>query len=1171
MLALAINAINPGDARLLRFTAPACYASGDLYRIESLGLVNDPAGRELGRFASRELVQVAPPEALSWSMDSQADFEDRLGLGNFRLSLPNRYKSFLDTTPVPLFNGGIPDRSHDDSAGDLRLLTGELADPQQNQGSIEHFRAEINGGLLPQAIASVPSRTINTHPGVAAAQIQVLGEGVFEAWLRFESLSGAQTILFDIGQETQQNRLVCFYDSARSEIVFRVFDECLDITEPSRLGLPERRSIEARGPLAIRPNNWYHLALSWRGANYGDLAAFVDGKFITTTDRYLTFLTANINEDTIDIPVEDTAEFPARGVIRLGGTFDRDGQLQGGEVVEYVSKTANSFRLRSISEEVLRRGYSPVNGTGLDRLRYAARGSGPRRQALQVPCNGGIYRNNGQPLTMNFFKGKAHTRRCPVYVYGTVSYLRWEQIPQPPDPNTGVTPPPQNIFARLYPGGAILTQPIAERTPFTLAYRPFVPRFPGDQPTPNDIVINATDSVIQTVWAVPFPDVGETRGGFPPTGILKVGADGNHEYVAYSSINPGTGQFLGLRRGLTINGQATVARDHLLFSPITLISVQCTTDLSGYPDNTRLAVTQDENTFEWMRLRKVAVDGLAGYFNLAQVNNGPRRVQSVANAADPTWTFMVPLLNLYLASKGVLPPNTGNLPLALNSGPSKQLKEWLKRIETAANSRAQDFTGLNGSFGVDRGPGTELAANSKILPVAAVEARFGGAGRFDLCTLTDDSRLREERMVVHGFDIMDPRGQRVIRTRIALDDFVTREINAMVGGRLSKWPTGQPPAPSVASIAAPSPKIGGPSSATGGSGSGSGSGTGSSSGSSSGEGPLGGHIDEMKMSFITDNFRSELAQPLVTGAENLGARPISGRFPGGNRNNATPPVLIKLLGEVVAVTDPDSLIVKRGMLSAPELEHGAETPIWVLPTPAMTVTDSGYAGQNQEQINVRRGSTNSFLQKDGYLAVDRGAGAGFVNILAYDRRQGGGFQRPLDRLSRGVFDGCFGTGNQAGLAAGDVLIGLPFRHYDRFQDQITSRVGTCYQFSRTLQGAWIESIDWEVLHPNAYTQIVVRVIIDGEVTFDGTRAEDPATKKAVFTFKDPPDRSSAVGQTQRQNSIKRRGDQVDIQVWFTYRGGAYIQDCWKESAILRSLKLRYYQPTRVLYHEESLR
>lgn len=1156
-LALVRNGINPADRRLRRATAPICYRSGDVYTLEATGVVNDPQGRELARHAIREVVQVAPPEALEWSVDSQADFEDRLGIGRLTLSLPNRYKNLLTTSPTNLSAGGIPNFSHAPNVGDVRLTTGEVAD----QGYTQHYRNSMIGSTLPQAApaGNMGSRQFNPHPTVASAQITVLGPSTVKAWIRVDALQGPKAVLFDVGQEETNNRLYCFYDTQTQELVFQVFDETLDLRESTQLGLPERRAIEARGPVQLRQGNWYHFALSWRGGGFGDLAAFVDGKFITNDEPHIAHLTGSMDANQVTIPVDDTSTFPDQGIIRIGGYYDQNGQLQGGELIEYKTRSGSSLTAMSIQDELTRRGLivdpnATTAPSGLDSTRYAARGSGNIRNVLAVPVSQGQWKTNVPP--QSFVRGLAHDRGAPVYVWGYSRHLGWRQRQIPAGPNNQPPARTINSFQTLAPGNATLTHGLGEHTPMTLLYRPWVPMDPTDRPDVNDLALLAADTVLEAVWLAAYPDAGETIGGFPNKGILYVGG----EYIGYDGINVGARQFLNLQRGMF----NSTASDHRYFVPVCLVSLEFSNDLSQYPGSGTYCLHQDNNTYEWVQMTKVNEPAFAAMMRFSGISIA-RHVNRPANATDPTWFFMNQIITDWLGRQGTLPPGYGMANLPGLNGPARQCKEWLKRIEPVPNGRARDFTGIGATLGDGRGPGRTHPARTKLLPTVLLHRGRFEAGPRDVVTIQDDAQpmVREERMIVHAV-------RQNNRVRCSLDDYVSRTVTGMTGGRMSKWPTGLLPTPNNGSVGAPTPKVAPPGSSgssSGGSGGPSGGGSGGSSQSNSTTSPILGQIDELQVTQDPARF-AMLNQSVPSGAASLGVRPL-GQYTSGRRNRAAAPYFIKVGQEVMAVTEAETFTVERGFLGSPVAEQGREELVWQLPWPYMTTAQSSYNGLLQNSVSIARGSGRGFLPRDGYVAIDRGNSQGFTDVIAYSQRRGQALRRPIDHMARGAFDTCFGSGSGQRVAPGNVLVHLPYRFHDRYENAITSLEGTYLQFSKSTPGAWFESMEWDITHPNAFTQMVIRLSFDGGQTWWSTVAKDANDKRRLLVFKDPPDTRRATGQPNRIHWIKRRADQIAVQVWFTYRNGAFFNDAWKQTPILKSLKFKYWQRQQIQFHEEK--
>lgn len=1155
-LAIVVNGINPSDRRVLIHTVPFCFRTNDVYTIESTGIVNGPAGRELGRHSAREVVQVAPPSRLLHSWDSQFDLEATLGLNTQRIARPNRYSNLLRSSPANLLAGGMPDRSHDPNAGDIRLRTGKVLDARGQGVAVQHFDAELMGAALPQDVqVGFVTRDYVPHPTVPAAVVTTIGAGHIEAWLRFDQRpTSGEIILLDIGQEQTQNRLVALYDASAGELVVRCYDETLDIRESEQMGLPGRRAIEVRGTFAPRRLNWYHLAIQWRGGLYGDLAAFVDGRFVATTESQVTFLSGDVDASTTTIPVEDASGFPARGVIRVGGWIDAAGRLRGGELMEYRRRTGSTFEVLSIQQRCDELGILPktINGAppaNINGTRVATREITGSQANITARTTATWVR--GEQNVVIGRVGLAHGRGTPVVVHGYRTALGWARVPVPDPANPGQTIT-VNRAETLPVGGASLALPLTERTPFTLLYAP-VTQTTDASGNPLGLsgliaqpALLATETVqMTTVWAGAYPDGANPAGGFPTRGILQLGRGQNAEFVGYSGLNPQTGAFLNLTRGLF--GSAVV--DHSNFTPVTLVSMVFGGSLNDYPSTGTLALTQDERTFEWVRYRKTADPGYQDMLVFSSVNPG-----SFTGLVTPPnkRSWLSPLLKMFVDRSGRLPPNVGQMAFdgqySDGSGnvqsESLPLKEWLKREEPAANSRARGQTGIGSRLGFLRGPGRELARGSRALPTVTVE-QIGLnrlPGPTDIVTLTDDGTppQREERMVLHRA----PNGN-----RIAFDDFVSRPLEAIRGGRLAKWPTGLlPPAlvagnPTTPRLGAPSAKI--------------------VQDPNSPELPLGGRVDEIRALPLRQN------PPVNVLPERLNAGDASSPRLRQGRNNP-PPYLVKIGPEIIAVTEPESGTLMRGVLGTPAVDHGPQSPVWRLEWPAVTLAESSFQGSLGRDVALHRGG-RGFSPQDGYVAVDRGGGEGFLDVIAYERLGGTRLRRPDDRFGRGVFEHSFGSGGRGRIGAGDLLVGLPFRFHDRYEDNRTSLKGTYLQFSRTFEGAFFESIEWDVLHPNPYTQIVVRVRVDGKPAFDRPRVKDPRTRGGLFIFKDPPVVSRVVARPGDDKSRKLgvSGDQIDIQVWLTYQPGAFFNDGWKQTPIVSAIRLKYFQPTQVRSHEET--
>lgn len=354
--AIYLNALNANDAHLLFATQPFCYASENVFSIEATAIVNNRAGMELDRESIREVVHVAPGEIVEWSLDTQEDFERQIIThrdAKYIVTYPNAVAKYdFNNNPASRFSrhrfSGIhaSKRLEDEDGGDegdVRLRPSRSF----RRTNIEHFDGELDhdGLILDGGTYEAPMiRALETDIGMAA--------GFTRFWFQLPE-GGSDVTLFDGGESTQRNRVRLFYDPGEGALRLQVFDATLPDTS-----IPGGDSAtEARYPIQLDPETWYHVTASWRGTKPGDLTILVDG-INRTEHRYRTVTTEAIGTDITlgSISVEDASSFPPRGALAIGR-----------EVVEYTSRTDTSFNLRV---------FDPISG--------ATRGQNPDLRGLKA-------------------------------------------------------------------------------------------------------------------------------------------------------------------------------------------------------------------------------------------------------------------------------------------------------------------------------------------------------------------------------------------------------------------------------------------------------------------------------------------------------------------------------------------------------------------------------------------------------------------------------------------------------------------------------------------------------------------------------------------------------------------------------------------------------------------
>lgn len=619
------NAIDPADQLLDRSTSPFTYAAGDVYEVTATGVVNDPAGNELARHRYREVVQVAPPRDLTWHLDSQADFTDRvlvpgpLAPGEQPLStlhelyLPGRWANHVITRPAWLGPWAAPpwgfaSRSHAPGQGDLQPL------PSREPGKLTMGAAGGAVGVLSRQDYDAQLEGVDLGGGLPAAQLglrnlayddgatlQVAGPTLVRGWFRLDALpsGGAKAFLFDGGQADSVDRVSLYVQDGA--LVLEAWDESLDVRET--LGNPRSTRVRWQPDPALRAGNWYHVAAAWKGSDRNDLALFVDGRLVGR-QLHGSRLSAEIDPWTTSIPVEDGSQFPPAGWLRVGASraidpgqthdrgilgSDRDANARC-EVLHYVRQgnvllvdhtqdlAAFQAQLQGVTVTAVR-DLDALPGDPAPTLPFPGSARAPERGSghrIEIRYTGPAPQR--RPGVVQLGAGYRHAAGTQVVPYGYTSRLALAAAPVAGAPAGALTD-------RIRLGGAALTHPLPTNTPYTVLYRPV----PGYNPLPPlgdpyPVIVDAVVTQIPVLWAQPWPDPPAGRasadpnagpnviGGFPPRGVVRIGA----ERVYYEGIQvvPDGAILQNCVRGLL----GTTAATHRLFDGVVLESI-----LVGYP------------------------------------------------------------------------------------------------------------------------------------------------------------------------------------------------------------------------------------------------------------------------------------------------------------------------------------------------------------------------------------------------------------------------------------------------------------------------------------------------------------------------------------------------------------------------------------------------------------
>jgi hypothetical protein len=367
VLPLLVNAVQPTHISLRQSTTGLCYASRDVYTIESRGILRAASGKEIVQARFREIVDVSTAGRLRVGLAMQEDVADGFfrtdayasvsypeGRHQFLVGFPGTRSHLVLSRPLLLhhapysFPGG--DRTN------LRLLTAETPDSGAYQlGRVLHFRETAEGLELSKGepySVEIGLGGSNGAGGIGAGAGAGLGAaaagatdltmvpGGIEFWMRLRSYPSSRSKegylkLLEAGADPERNYIVLYYDPAEARFLFRIRDSSL----PDPL-LPQDRDsgpflqVEARRPLDL--DTWYHLRLVWDGVYGGGAQLYVDG-LPAGRDNLSTELSGAIPADTpvSSISVRDASKFPREGVVRVGS-----------ELFEYSARSDTTLTVR---------------------------------------------------------------------------------------------------------------------------------------------------------------------------------------------------------------------------------------------------------------------------------------------------------------------------------------------------------------------------------------------------------------------------------------------------------------------------------------------------------------------------------------------------------------------------------------------------------------------------------------------------------------------------------------------------------------------------------------------------------------------------------------------------------------------------------------------------------
>lgn len=217
---------------------------------------------------------------------------------------------------------------------------------------------------------------------------------------------------------------------------------------------------------------------------------------------------------------------------------------------------------------------------------------------------------------------------------------------------------------------------------------------------------------------------------------------------------------------------------------------------------------------------------------------------------------------------------------------------------------------------------------------------------------------------------------------------------------------------------------------------------------------------------------------------------------------------------------------------------------------------------------------------DGYLRIaDQG------EIVGYTELQGNSLSGPLGRIDPtterdesdrdarvggALFRGRYGT-EPVAYRAGDLVMGMPFRHYDRFAERADHPEQAYVQLSWRKEGAIWKRITWDE-QPIENADVLALVRFSGGPAWDTSDriirvGQEPMPnddrRKYIYEIADP----------KAENLLNIEADRVEVRIHVRFAQGAYDRfadvapNAWKETPWIKKVVVEYVAPPTVLSQE----
>jgi hypothetical protein len=196
------------------------------------------------------------------------------------------------------------------------------------------------------------------------------------------------------------------------------------------------------------------------------------------------------------------------------------------------------------------------------------------------------------------------------------------------------------------------------------------------------------------------------------------------------------------------------------------------------------------------------------------------------------------------------------------------------------------------------------------------------------------------------------------------------------------------------------------------------------------------------------------------------------------------------------------------------------------------------------------GSSGAFAG-EGYVLAD-------TEVVGYTRKHQNAMNMaqldmPVDRRGEGILRGCYGT-PAAGHPNETLVVGIPFRYWDRFKPRLADSQMVCYGASKAAPGATWKSVKWTQDARDKNLEVILQARFDGSPAWDATPSARPG---GLYEF------SGGAG------GFEVTADSIELRFLFGFGPRSFFPNhSWKRVPTVLSVAVEYEQPTRTLYHEE---